>query len=554
MNKILRLFFIVISTSMFFSCGNNTQIVDLLPVKEGDKFQYINTQGQLVINPQFTVATVFREELALVKSSDENPRWGYVNRQGKYEIGLLYKAATVFSEGLAWVVLDNAAPTAINRDGNIQIILRDVEEVRIFKEGLAAISVYDKNDASKKWGFINKSGFLTINPQFVFAGNFSNGMCAVHNAKNQWGFIDKSGTIKVNYQYDTVFSFVNDRAIVVKDGKYGVIDKSGKTLIEPQFRAMINDGDTYAVQQTDKKWGWCNVQGELIINPQFEQVQPFLNNAIAPAAFAGRFGFIDKKGAFVVNPQFDSALPFNGDLAQVVMNKKVGFVGSDGVFVINPVYNSISPDFEQFITNGTSTHESVQSDYYNFNSLLDALNFSSPDGNTDSTTFYQIMRKYNLHRGDFNETTNEYKIINNRVVSSSFSYDLFIHGKVFDEILPKKLVGKRILTAADSTQIQYEFNHNNEVLSYFYVVHFADKLENMESMVRNILDKELLQRNYTEVSQSSTAKVFENQTEYVRTYIGKNCIALTITFKPTERTLERRAAQKRTDNNKNNVK
>lgn len=545
MNKIQRLFFIVIPVLLFFSCKDNAKIIDLLPVKTGDKFQYINTQGQLMINPQFTVATVFREDLALVKSSNENPRWGYVNRQGKYEIGLLYKAATVFSEGLAWVVLDNAAPTAINREGNIQIILRDVEEVRIFKEGLAAISVYDKTDASKKWGFINKTGFLTINPQFVFAGNFYNDRCAVHNEKNQWGFIDKSGKVIVEYQYDTVYSFADDRAIVVKDDKYGVIDKSGKILIEPQFRAMINDGNNYAIQQADKKWGWCNAQGQLIINPQFEQVQPFLNNNFAPAAFAGRFGFIDKKGTFVVNPQFDSALPFNGGLAQVVMNKKVGFVGTDGLFVINPVYDNISPDFEQFIRNGASTHESVQSDYYNFNSLIEALNFSSPDGNTDSTTFYQIMRKYNLHRSDFTENVNEYKIIDNKVVSSSFSYDLFIHGKVFDEILPKKLIGKRILTAADSTQIRYEFNHDNEVLAYFYLVRFADKLENMEPMVRNILEKELLQRNYTEVSKSSDAKVFENETEFVRTYIGKNCIALTITFKPTERTLERRAAQKR---------
>lgn len=543
MNKILRLSFILLSLLMFFSCKNKTEVVDLLPVKNGDKFQYVNLLGELVINPQFTVATVFREDLALVKSSDENARWGYVNRQGKYEIGLLYKEATVFSEGLAWVVLENAAPTAINRQGNIQIILRDVEEVRIFKEGLAAVSVYDKSDASKKWGFINKNGFLTINPQFVYASNFYNERCAVHNHKNQWGFIDKGGNIVVDYQYDTVHSFVNDRAIVVKDGKYGVIDKSGNTLIEPQFRDMIADGDNYAVQQSDRKWGWSNVQGQLIINPQFEKIQPFLENDFAPAAFAGRFGFIDKKGSFVVNPQFDDALPFNKGLAQVVMNEKVGFAGVNGLFVINPVFDAISPDFKQFINSKTSTHESVQSDYYNFNSLLEALNFSTPDGNTDSTTFRQVMRKYNLHRSDFNETTNEYKIIDNRVVSSSFSYDLYIHGKVFDEILPKKLEKKRILTAADSAQITYEFNPENEVLTYFYVVRFAEKLENMEPMVKNILERHL-QCNYTEVSETSGAKVYENETEYVRTYIGKNRIALTITFKPTERTLERRAALK----------
>ncbi|MDR2963570.1 MAG: WG repeat-containing protein [Bacteroidales bacterium] len=543
MKKTLRLFCIYISIATLFSCANKQSVVDLLPVKTNDKFQYINTQGELIINPQFTVATVFREDVALVKSSNENPRWGYVNRKGQYEIGLLYKDATVFSEGLAWVVLDNAAPTAINKQGNIQIILRDVEEVRIFKEGLAAISVFDKNDANLKWGFINRSGSLAIEPQFVYASNFYNDRCAVHNEKNQWGFIDKSGKVVVDYQYDTVYSFVNNRAIVVKGGKYGVIDQSGKTLIEAQYRGMKNDGNLYAVQQIDRKWGWCNAQGQLVIMPQFDDVQPFLGNDIAPAAFAGKWGFINKKGAFTVNPQFDSALPFNGNLAQVVMNKKYGFVGNDGRFVINPVYDKVSRDYELFVLNGTATHESVQSDYYNFNSLIEALNFSNPDGNTDSTTFYEIMRKYNLHRSDFNEQQNEYKVIDNRTVSSSFSYDLFVHGRVFDEILPRNLVGKRILTAADSTQIRYEFNPQNEVRAYFYLVRFADKLEYMETMVRNIIEKELLLQGYTEVSKNGDAKVFENDTEFIRTYIGKNCIALTITYKPNERTLARRTTK-----------
>ncbi|MDR1761282.1 MAG: WG repeat-containing protein [Bacteroidales bacterium] len=541
--NIVYLLCILIPIATFFSCNQHLKSVDLLPVKSGDKYQYINTKGELVINPQFSVASIFREELALVQSSDENPRWGYINKQGKYEIGLLYKAATIFSEGLAWVVLDNAAPTAINKQGNIQIILRDVEEVRIFSESLAAISVYDKDDANKKWGFINTTGTLVIQPQFVYASNFYNDRCAVHNSKNQWGFIDKSGTVVVEYQYDTVYSFANDRAIVVKDGKYGVIDKAGKSLIAPQYNAMKHDGDTYAIQQVDGKWGWCDAQGQLIINPQFDDAQPFLTNSFAPVAFANKYGFIDKNGKFVVNPEFDYALPFNGKLAQVTMNKKIGFVDTEGRFVINPVYEQIAPDYVHYVTNCASNYESVHSDYYNFNSLIEALNFSSPDGNTDSTTFQQIMRKYNLHRSDFNETTNEYKIIANREISSSFSYDLYIHGKVFDEILPKNLEKKRILTKADSAQIRYEFNHNNEVLSYFYVIRFADKLENMEPMVKNILEKEL-QRNYAEVSEVSGAKVFENETEYVRTYIGKNCIALTITFKPTVQTLERRAAKK----------
>ena len=221
--------------------------ISLIPVQNGDEFQYIDKEGKIIINPQFAMATAFREGLALVKTSGDNGKFGFINEEGKYEIAASYQGATIFSEGLAWVVAENGAPTAIDSKGEIKITLQDAEIVKIFTDGLAAFVIL--KDEEVKWGFVNKEGKVTISPQFTAAGNFSEGKCAVLNKDGKWGFIDAEGKLVINYQFDGVDRFVNGHATVEFDGKSGVIDESGKYVINPQFDEMRTDGE---LSQSDK--------------------------------------------------------------------------------------------------------------------------------------------------------------------------------------------------------------------------------------------------------------------------------------------------------------
>ncbi len=366
MMKFKTLIFLLSATFMglgIYSCGSkvnkNITNLDLFPVKSGDKFQYIDGEGKVIINPQFLDATVFRNGLALVKADMKETKYGYINKEGKMVINSIYKSATVFSEDIAWVVQDKGAPTSINTKGEVITTLGNASSVFIYKEGLAAFSVTDKNET--KWGFVDKTGKVVINPQFKSTRNFSDGKCAVQNNDDKWGFIDKEGKIVINYQFDNAREFINGVAVVKSGDKVGTIDNAGKYIINPQFENILYDGEIFLTVQGEK-YGWSDKEGKSIINNQFDDAYPFGNNELAAVKSGKTWGYIDKKGKYVINLQFDDAFPFNGKLALVQSSGKYGFVDSKGKFVVNPQFDNTAGDLASYVLNGSSKFDHVMSD------------------------------------------------------------------------------------------------------------------------------------------------------------------------------------------------
>ena len=55
-------------------------------------------------------------------------------------------------------------------------------------------------DASGKWGYVNKDGEIVIEPKFDNAKSFSNELAAVQNG-SMWGYINQKGDVVIDYQY-----------------------------------------------------------------------------------------------------------------------------------------------------------------------------------------------------------------------------------------------------------------------------------------------------------------------------------------------------------------
>jgi hypothetical protein len=198
-----------------------------------------------------------------------------------------------------------------------------------------------------KYGFINVSGKIVIQPQFddfnegFFEDAWAEGLAAVcvggckstanKPADGKWGFIDSGGRLVINPQFDYARPF--------SEGLSAVLVGTRK--------------DNSIGYSPDLKWGFIDKTARYVAVPQFSQVTSFKEGfaavCVGNCEFGGdgKEGYIDKMGKFVINPQFDSAYAFSNGLAQVEMGRynptepelspKRGYIDKTGKYVWNPM-------------------------------------------------------------------------------------------------------------------------------------------------------------------------------------------------------------------------
>jgi WG containing repeat len=149
-----------------------------------------------------------------------NGKYGYLNAANHLVIPAQFDLARPFSDGMAAVAFSTDSPSP-QSDCSCR----------------AVITSYHF-----KWGFINETGELVIEPQWGNVGDFSEGLAGVSNGQGfsfgKWGYINKAGVLAIRHQFDHAEPFVNGKALftiteAVKGRKLinmtkGYVDRKGK--------------------------------------------------------------------------------------------------------------------------------------------------------------------------------------------------------------------------------------------------------------------------------------------------------------------------------------
>ena len=345
MNKV-KLALVTTVGLLIFACKSKTDVdFSTVPIKGANgEYQYIDIpkKGKIVINPQFAQAHLFRDGLALVKTSGKDGKWGYIDTKGKVAITPVYSKAQDFSENVAWVQLENQPPMLIDKKGEMILQMDSLIAAYPFNDGIARIKVFSQGQELTM--FIDKEGkpaATTVAGEKV--SYIKDGLYSFQDKSSEkWGFKNKKGEIAINAQFDVVTFFLDGMAVVSSGKKWGAIDKKGNFIISPQYEELMFDGNGLFLAQLGNKWGWVNKKNEITINPQFDESIWFNGSKLAPVRMGDKWGYINKEGQIIINPQFRKALPFNGDYAMVVnTDGKVGFIDKTGIFVVSPLYDNI---------------------------------------------------------------------------------------------------------------------------------------------------------------------------------------------------------------------
>jgi WG containing repeat len=216
-----------------------------------------------------------------------------------------------------------------------------------------------------RFGYINTKGQFAIEPKFLFARNFSEGVAwaqseaSSNNSPNRFDAIDKDGRILFSLDGQIASEFKDGLARVIVKDRDEFVDRSGRFVahsepygnkeedhrIQPYGSAMV-DGERLIFKPSDgfsthQRWGHfyeglCHISYTL------------------PGSYDAHEGYMDKTNQIVL--QLPSTIKdcgdFHEDLAPVVIevndsqtgdNRRLGFINHNGALVVPPVYNLSPP-------------------------------------------------------------------------------------------------------------------------------------------------------------------------------------------------------------------
>lgn len=370
-------------------------------VRQGDKYLYIDESGNDLKIPEFESHEEFFEGLLAVR---QYGKWGFVDTKGNFVVKPIYDKVMNYSDGYAavklgkrWFYIDKTGQNAFNKD---------FTRLVPFKNGMARvkylgryeyintqgniishplIDAYPKefNDDAikvyldKKWGFLDKKGNWIIEPRFIKARDFSDGLAAYLD-NEKWGYVDKKGNIVIMPKYKKAFDFNCGLARVEYKGHITYIDKKGKPI------------------NTTK----------MVITQDFSE-------DLAAVSYKKRYGYIDKTGKWIIEPKFDRALPFKNGTAVVMLNKKWGFIDKTGNYIIQTQYElakPLNPTNQNLITNNIIAENKETNNnnvtYRGSGDPLKGLNVTQAQKTFETGNYYALIIGIDQYNGTWPKLQN----------------------------------------------------------------------------------------------------------------------------------------------------
>ncbi len=325
-------------------------------IRSNQGMGFIDKTGRVVVQPKYSNAKPFSDGLAAVEVTQENGEklWGFINDKNEFVIKPQYVIVDSFANKLALVLPKNVFKSVfIDQRGNIAIPSReDLRFTASFSEGFAPVYAKDK------WGLIDTTGKVIVEPKFDYIRNFSNGLAFVSVGKGfntLGGYIDRAGHLAVPLTYKQGTNFVGDIALV-SSGVFSylsLIDRHGNIIkqkidgscgqIEDDFSGNLLPARLELSSQKgffrNDGCGYLDAQGNIAIppNPKVEKAGTF-SEGLAPVKINSKWGYIDRLGNVLITPKFETVTPFHNGLAYATVNAaESGYINHSGQFVWRPV-------------------------------------------------------------------------------------------------------------------------------------------------------------------------------------------------------------------------
>jgi hypothetical protein len=213
-------------------------------------------------------------------------------------------------------------------------------DARAFSEGLAAVQV------AGGWGYIDRDGRWVIPPRYSAAAPFAEGRAAVSDERRLWGYVDTTGRVVVPPRFQRTSRFIDGRAYgLLPDGQVESVDRDGR------IAASTVATEHAALGDVSMEFGGERPSSGPDPDITFDRRRT--DRAMVEAAIASDrlpvsvqvdgktgVGYDDLAGRRVIEPRFEDGGPFIEGLARVRSEDGYGFIRPDGSVAVPLEYGS----------------------------------------------------------------------------------------------------------------------------------------------------------------------------------------------------------------------
>lgn len=266
-----------------------------------------------------------------------NGLWGYINREGQVLIEPQFSYADRFSEGKA-AVGKGELIGYINKKGD-QVIPYKLTDASTFKNGKAVV------ETDKGYGIIDYRNEFLLKPVYEEIGEYNSGLAYVFNG-DKYGYVNEGCELSIPFMYSEAYDFKEGYAIVKVNGKWGIINTRNEFVIEAVFDWIDPEFEHEIRAKIGVRYGLININGDTLSSFDWDFLGPFKDNR-SLAVSEDDHGYINRVGEVSIGLKFDynettlNRSDFENGYAKVLTKGKVGIIDTTGSKVFPAVFQEI---------------------------------------------------------------------------------------------------------------------------------------------------------------------------------------------------------------------
>ncbi len=318
-------------------CGCSLVFVDgIQTTQEGDLFGFKRADGTVIVPNIYRYVDRFQGDYCRVYLGDR--QCGLIDREGRTVVPCRYDGMEYPSEGRV-LVASGGLYGFCDLRGN-EVVEPQYIQAGSFSEGMAPVLVEIDS-------FYSACTMIDTNGRFVFQPVFENIMpfhdgYAVARRYQRWGVINQKGQEMTPYIYEFI--------TIPQNGYFFAGDSAGMAFFDYRFKPLtpfvyqnpreLSEG-RIAVQR-DGRWGFLDIHGREVVPCIYDDLLSF-SSGRAMVRKDGKYGIIDTDGRIVLPIEYENNTShgdkyvYHDSLALVEKDGKLGYVDLEGNLTI-PFY------------------------------------------------------------------------------------------------------------------------------------------------------------------------------------------------------------------------